>query len=180
MNKKGLNWLGRAIMTGLVLAIIGLGVWFIQNGIANKPQLGYKFDSCPSEINIATLASEQSASLGIYNSGNTDASLILHFSGENISILNKTKTPYISIIGNNVDVYFVANKGMSQYDFSTKIYYSINNTVDGFSYSYIVNKNEQKSISGTINKYFGEITGFYPNKCSYKKTNQYQFTLTNQ
>jgi hypothetical protein len=78
------------------IVVLGLIVWMIQTGISNRPLVGYKFEGCPKEIGsqYSNDLQKQDVGLGISNSGNTKASLILHFYGENITILNETKKPY--------------------------------------------------------------------------------------
>jgi len=154
-------------------------VWYIQNGMSNRPIVGYKFESCPKEIglqysmNIPT----QSVGLGISNSGNTDASLILHFYGENITITNETKKTYNIINKTEVIAYFTSSKNSQYYYFEEKVYFNVDKDVDSFSYGYNVIKNSDSTISGSINQLFGEIKGYYPAQCKYQRKTNSQFIL---
>jgi hypothetical protein len=89
---NGSDWLLKAIVTIIVLGLIA---WFIQNGISSRPIVGYKLAECQKEIifNDREDSKELSTSLGISNSGDTDASVILHFHGENIKVMNNSKKP---------------------------------------------------------------------------------------
>jgi len=169
MNKKSQNWLGKAIITIIILGFIA---WYIQNGISKRPIVGYRLNDCPKEIFVGT---PPTVSLGIYNSGDTDASVILHFIGENILIMNSTKKPYNTINANNVYVDFTILKNTPTLYYGENILFTVNDTIDNFSYSYEVIKNTDKSVSGNINQFFGEIKGFYPTVCNYKKESQFKF-----
>ena len=176
MAKNDANWLLRAI---IVVGLLGLVVWFVQNGISNRPIIGYKLMECPNEVGFSfgEDTEEIIVGLGIKNSGNTDASLILHFFGKNITISDRTKKPYNQINGTNVSVSFTAPKGLSQYYFDEKVYFSINKTIDTFSYGYEVSKNNENTISGIISKLFGEIKGYHPTTCKYKKISERKFVI---
>ena len=144
------------------IVVLGLVVWMIQTGVSNRPLVGYKFESCPKEIGsqYSNDVLKQTIGLGISNSGNTKASLILKFHGENITILNETKRPYNIVNGSEVLIFFTALENLQNYYFDEKIYFEINKSVDNFSYSYAVLKNKDSSISGFINNIFGEIKGY--------------------
>lgn len=161
------------------IVVLGLIVWMIQTGISNRPLVGYKFESCPKEIGsqYSNDLQKQEAGLGISNSGNTKASLILHFYGENITILNETKKPYCVVNGSNVFVSFTTLENSQAYYFGEKVYFEVNKSVDSFSYSYEVLKNKDNSISGFINNMFGEIKGYYPTQCKYQRKTNSQFVL---
>ena len=130
------NWLGKAIITVVVLGLIA---WFVQNGISNRPIVGYKLEDCPNEITFdyRETSKEISTGLGISNSGDTDASVIQHFHGENIEISNKTKKPYTTI--NNTDVYvsLTATKETTQYYFGEKFIHNLSNNP---AYNIVYNK----------------------------------------
>ncbi len=167
MNRSQKEWLIKAVFTGLVLVLIG---WFIQNGINNRPIINYRFDDCPKEmrVNYWQEQTQQSVALGILNSGNTDSAIILHFKGQNIDISNETKKPYWTINGTDVYINYLI-KQSSQYTFEQRIYFMVNKSTENFSYSYDIIKNSDISISGIINRLFGEIKGIYPTVCKYQR-----------
>ena len=85
-----------------------------------------------------------------------------------IEILNSTKKPYNRINGTHVYILLNANKN-SPYYFGERIYFKENENANSFSYSYEVFKNQDSSISGIISNMFGEVKGFYPTSCTYRK-----------
>lgn len=171
---KNDDWIVKAVVTGFIIVLVA---WYFQNGISSRPIVGYRFTECPKEINFGNWENkkQQSVGLGITNSGNTDASVLLHFHGENIDILNETKKPYVAINGTDVYVTFAVSKNTNEYYYGERVYFAINKNVNSFSYKYEVIKNPDQSISGSIDRFFGEIKGYYPIICSYKKETDEKF-----
>ncbi len=168
MPKKE-NWLIKTIVGGLItVVILGLIVWGIQMGTTERPLVSYKLQECHSTIGSKYSSNQpsQMVSLGISNSGKTDASVLLHFYGENITILNETKRPYSTINKTDVYVRFTTPKESSYY-FGETVSFIVDKDVKGFIFNYEVIKNPDQTISGTIDKFFGEIKGFYPTTCNY-------------
>ncbi|MFZ5955663.1 MAG: hypothetical protein ACOYT4_04505 [Nanoarchaeota archaeon] len=161
------------------VVILGLIVWIIQTGVNSRPLVGYKLGPCPKEIGSQYIneVTKQSVKLGISNTGDTQASIILHFHGKNITLLNETKRPYNVINGSDVFVHFTALENSQNYYFDEEVYFEVNKSVDSFSYNYEVLKNSDKSISGFINNLFGEIKGYYPTQCKYQRKTNSQFVL---
>lgn len=171
------NWLAKAI---IIVVVLGLLVWFIQSGISNRPIVGYKLEECPNEITFSSGedTKELSTKLGVSNSGDTNAFIILHFYGQNIEILNETKEPYNTINGTNVYVSFTIPKNSQNYYFGESVHFTIDKEKESFYYAYEVTKNTDKSISGGVNKLFGEIKGYYPIICKYKQETEGKFVNT--
>ncbi len=166
------NWLQKGVVT---VILMGLLAWFVQNGFSARPIVGYQLENCPDQI-VQYEDSSQSVALGIYNSGDTDASLLLSFFGEGITLDTEQKQPYWVFDGESVSISFTALKN-SEYYFGEVIVFTINESVDEFSYSYSVSKRKDRSFSGAINQFFGEIHGYYPTECYYVKSEDYVYVL---
>jgi len=165
------NSLVYAFITIILFGLIaGLILWAIEV----RPIVGYQFQECENQIYSD---SSQSVALGILNSGNTDATVVLHFSGENITILNTSKKPYIQMNDTDARIFLTATKNSKTYYYDEKIYFMANKNVKSFSYTYDVIKQSDWSISGLVNIFFGEIKLFYPVKCSYKQISDGRFEL---
>jgi len=165
-----------AIFTGFFIVLI---VWSIQIGTTDRPKVGYKLNECPKTYGLEyeNRNIENYVELGVSNSGKTKSSLLLHFSGQNLTISNETKKPYNTINGSEVFFKFTASENNPQYYFGERVYFIVNTSVSGFSYNYNISKNDGASISGFISNFFGEITGYYPTKCSYKRDKNSKFVL---
>ena len=173
MAKHTNQWL-LAIFSVLILGLI---VWFVQEGISNRPIVSYKLEDCPSKLTLDYQGNlQESIGLGISNSGKTKSSVLLRFYGENLTILNETKKDYNQINGTEVLVRFTASDNSQTYYFGEKVHFSVNKSVDSFSYEYsVLDNSDLSSISNSISKLFGEIQGYYPTSCKYKKSSNSEF-----
>lgn len=135
-------------------------------------------EDCPKDITFPYYEKQmqQSTALGVSNSGNTDSAVILHFRGQNMEVINETKKPYWTIKESDVYVNYLS-KQSSQFAYVERIYFVVNKSVENFSYGYEITKNSDNSVSGIINRFFGEIRGIYPTVCTYKRQTDSKFIL---
>ena len=165
------------ILVAISVAIIGIFSTLFYYGIEYRPIVGYSLNEqkIPKEIDTSYKPNLfQDYYLQIKNSGKTDASSRLHFFCVNATISNDTKKPYYYINESEAFIYFTISKDNPQYysGDDIKITVKINENVECYScrYEVLTNPND-KSISGQIYKFFGEIKGYYPTSLKDEKMN---------
>ena len=162
-----------AIIVGIFSALIIILLY----GVEYRPLVGYSIKENTIRKEIGTSYKPnliQQYNLQIMNSGKTDASLILNFFCDNATISNGIKKPYNYINENEFSSFFTVLKDSPQYytGDNLKITIMINEDAESFSCKYNVLKNpDDSSISGLINRMFGEIKGYYPTSFKYIKIN---------
>lgn len=155
--------------------ILVLFVFFIQDGYSNRPIIKYSLSDCQQTYFSHEQSEPRLVTLKIGNQGNSDAVMSLRVRGENITINNGIKKPFL-LYKNNTEVIISINveqkSEMSTLSPENNIWFSINKSVDSFSYNYDVLKGKPNYFFKRISYWFAEINSFYPTKCKYEKKGQ--------
>ena len=157
------------------VVILGLFVFFVTDGYSNRPIIKYSLSDCQQTYFSHELSEPRLVTLKIGNQGNSDAVMSLLVRGENITINNGIKKPFL-LYKNNTEVRLSINvqqkSEMNTLSPENNIWFSINKSVDSFSYNYYVLKGKPNYFFKKISYWFAEINGFYPTRCKYDQKGQ--------